>query len=1217
MVEKPSASLNASLNASLPTPIEQRLVEIWEEVLDLAPGSAGFDDDFFAKGGDSLRAAQLTGRILELTGVEVLLSEVFEAPTLGALAGLLARLAATGTDEPLSRVARDGPLPLSSPQRRLWFLDQLEPGNPAYNLGIAVRFSGALEPAALGRGLSQIVSRHEALRTVFQVLGDAPMQLVRPAEATAAPLPVIELAAAGASAEAGCAAGAAAGSSWVNRELARLERELASRPFDLARGPLLRAHLVRFSPRLHELHLAVHHIVADGWSCGVLLRELTALCSGPGGEPPPLPELPLQYGDFAYWSERRLAGRALAEKLAAVKQRLGGGLPVLALPFDRPRPLLRSYRGAHVNRLLPRTLAAGLHGVAGAHGASLFMVLLAGLSALLGRLAAEDAVIVGTASANRDRVELEELIGLFVNTLPLRADLAGNPPSTELVARMRAVVLAALDAREVPFERLVSELEPQRDLSVSPLVQVMLVLQNEPLEVPPAGGLTVTGREIDNGTARFDLALLLRETEEGLEAVWRYSRDLFDAATVKRMAGWLESLLAGMAESPGRRLSELRLLGAAERHQLVCECNATEATLPDQERCLHELVEAQVDRTPEAVAVSSDGAMLTYRELDRRANRLAHRLRHLGVGPDATVAVALDRSLELMTGLLGVLKAGGAFVPLDPSYPAERLAFMAEDSGATVLVRAAPTRPAWTASIPTLVGVAEGGAAAAGDSTERAPVETSPQGLAYCIYTSGSTGRPKGAANTHRGIVNRLLWMQLEYGLAPGEGVLQKTPASFDVSVWELFWPLLVGAQVVFARPGGHQDSAYLAELIEQRQITTLHFVPSMLQVFLEEPRLRRLTSLRRVITSGEALPRELEQRFDSVPWASLHNLYGPTEAAVDVTSWRCLAEPAARAVPIGRPIANLRVHLLDRVGEPAPLGVPGHLHIGGVGLARGYWRRPELTAERFVPDPFAGPLRPGERLYATGDLARRRADGAIEFLGRIDHQVKIRGVRIELGEVEAVLGTHPGVRDAVVVVRAGAAGEQRLVAYVAGQGRAAAPDVEELRRFLATRLPQTMLPAAFVVLPALPLTPSGKVDRKALPAPVDGRSAAAPSMLPRTPVEERLASMWRDLLGVGRVGADDDFFALGGDSVQGALFVNRLQRELDEVVYVMSLFDAPTVQRYAAYLERSYGDGLLRAGWIGGAAATVPPEDMAADPADAAEVAALGRSVAARFSDR
>jgi len=1184
------------------TPAEERLAMIWEEVLGLAPGTVGAEDNFFALGGDSLRGTQLLARLQEALGAEVSLEELFEAPTLADLAAKLeapvlgapASLPAPFLEAPGKDAGAPSGAPLTSPQRRLWFLDQLEPGNPAYNLGIAVRLTGALDADALAQALAEIVRRHEALRTVFRVLDDVPAQVVLPVDAVAIQLARVDVS--------------------VDAEPARaaldLERELAREPFELDHGPLLRARLVGLAADEHELHVAVHHIVSDGWSFGVLLRELAALYGAFSQDlPSPLPELPVQYGDYARWLESQLAGDAVEPQIALWKRRLGGHLPVLELPSDRPRPALPSYRGAHATHVLPMALAGALRGLAGRRGSSLFMALAAGFQALLGRLTTQDDLIVGTAVANRDRVELEGLIGFFVNTVPLRTNLSGDPSFDILLERVRGTVLETLAGREVPFERLVDELRIRRDLSVPPIVQVMLVLQNEPLEAPPVPGLALRGRETDNGTARFDLSVSLLDTEEGLAAVFKYSRDLFDAATIERMARHFERLLAGAVAAPESRLSELPLLSAAERQQIVVDWNATDAPALTEAGCLHELIEAQVERTPEAVAVTCEGESLTYRELDCRANQLAQHLRRLGVAPEVLVGVAVERSVELMVGLLGVLKAGGAYVPLDPSYPAERLAFMVEDAEVAVLLtqdRLLGSVPAGRAAV---VCLGEKDFKDLKDVKDSKDVSSG--NAAYCIYTSGSTGRPKGALNTHRGIVNRLLWMQAEYGLVPGEGVLQKTPISFDVSVWELFWPLLVGARVVFARHGGHQDSAYLAELIQRETITTLHFVPSMLQVFLEEPRLGACSCLRRVITSGEALPRELEERFGALLGAELHNLYGPTEAAVDVTYWPCLREPEARTVPIGRPISNLRIHLLDPAGEPVPVGVPGHLHIGGAGLARGYWKRPELTAERFVPDPFV----PGGRLYATGDLARRRPDGVIEFLGRIDHQVKIRGFRIELGEIEAALNAHPAVRESVVVALTEASGSRRLVAYLVGMG-GAAPDLDELRASLAGRLPEYMVPSAFVVLPAFPLNPSGKVDRKALPAPEDPRrSEETPWIAPRTPVEERLAAIWRELLGVEQVGVLDDFFALGGDSIQGALLINRLQRELNAILYVMALFDAPTVGQLASYLEEKYRDALVAAGWImpgEGEADVAGPADAATE---AAEVATLTHHLATRFS--
>jgi amino acid adenylation domain-containing protein len=1175
------------------TPAEEWMAQVWEEVLGLAPGRVGVEDSFFALGGDSLRGCQLLAR-LEEAGGEVTLEELFASPTLAESAARLsapwAPVPAT-VQSPFEPSDRRLPLPLSSPQRRLWFLDQMEPGNPAYNLAVSVRLTGALDLAALTAALTEVSRRQEALRTVFRVVDGVPAQLVLPPAAV--PLPLVDLS---------CSPTPESGAS-------ALEREGARRPFDLTRDRLLRVGLVRLAEGVHELQIVLHHIVSDGWSIGILLRETAALYAAfVQRKPSPLTALPVQYGDFARWQERRLAGEAVAAQLAAWRSRLGGGLPVLALPTDRPRPPVRSYRGAHRAHLLPAALTEGLRTFAGAHGASLFMILLAGFQALLVRITAQEDLILGTAVANRDRVELEGLIGFFVNTLALRTDASGDPTFTELLRRSRETVLGALAHREVPFERLVDELQPRRDLSIPPIVQVMMVLQNAPLEAPSFPGLGLRAREVDNGTARFDLALSLMETELGLSAIFKYSRDLFDAATVERLACHFETLLAQALADAGRRLTELPLLREAERHQIALEWNATASEGLDA-GCLHELFEAQVDRTPEGTAVVFEGRSLTYRELDRRANQFAWRLQRMGVGPESLVGVAAERSQELVVALLGILKAGGAYLPLDPSYPADRLAFMMEDARIAVLLTQERLRSALPALGARVLCLDSAGASLAAEREGRPAAGVLSENPAYAIYTSGSTGRPKGAVIPHRGIVNRLRWMQAAYGLLPGEGVLQKTPASFDVSVWEFFWPLVVGARLILARPGGHQDSAYLAGLIAAEEVTTLHFVPSMLQVFLEEPRLLECTGLKRVIASGEALPRELADRFSSLLGADLHNLYGPTEAAVDVTAWPCGAERGLpRPVPIGRPISNLRVHLLDPGCSLVPIGVPGHLHIGGVGLARGYLRRPELTAERFVPDPFG---EPGGRLYATGDLARLRPDGAIEFLERLDHQVKIRGIRIELGEIEAALNAHPAVRESVVTARRESDGWQ-LVAYLV-ERPGERPGADELRSFLSARLPEAMLPTAFVVLGAFPLTPSGKVDRKALPAPVTDRRDDPAWEAPRTPVESRLAAMWSEQLGVERVGRRDGFFVLGGDSIQGALFVNRLQRELDAIVYVMALFDHPTVARFAAYLEESYRDALVAVGWLCGTGAE---EGEAPDEAaDAADLEVFSSALAARFS--
>ncbi|HEV7518574.1 MAG TPA: amino acid adenylation domain-containing protein, partial [Thermoanaerobaculia bacterium] len=737
----------------------------------------------------------------------------------------------------------------------------------------------------------------------------------------------------------------------------------------------------------------------------------------------------------------------------------------------------------------------------------------------------QDDLAIGTPIAGRNRAELEGLIGFFVNTLVLRTDLSAQPGASgrsagptfrELLARVRSTALGAFAHQDLPFEKVVEELQPERDTSRTPLFEVMLVLQNTPAATLELPGLRLAPLPFEEGSAKFDLNLALVPAPSGLTGALTYKPDLFDRATIDRLAGHLLTLLAGAAADPEVPLAELPLLTEPER-QALREWNATAAGPPTA--CLHELVAAQARCRPEAVAVTFEGTALSYGELDARAVLLSWHLRRLGVGPEVLAGVCVERSLALVVGLLAVLRSGGAYLPLDPSYPRERLARMLEDARPAVLLVEERT----AALLP------EGGcprifldaplASASGSLPVPAELPAGPENLAYVIFTSGSTGRPKGAMNSHRAIVNRLLWMQEQYRIGPGDRVLQKTPASFDVSVWELFWPLLTGACLVVARPGGHQDPAYLARTLEEREITTLHFVPAMLQVFLGEPEVERTTALRQVMSSGEALPAALAERFFArLPGVLLHNLYGPTEAAVDVTYWTCA--PGAGVVPIGRPVANTVIRLLDASLRPVPVGVPGELCIGGVQLARGYLGRPELTAERFVPDPQAA----GARLYRTGDLARHRSGGEIEYLGRLDHQVKIRGIRIELGEIEAALAAEPGVQEAVVVVREDEPGDRRLVAYVVARP-AGSPGAGALREALQRRLPEPLVPSAIVALAAFPLTVNGKVDRKALPAPEAvreaARGAAEPTavLAPQNPVEEVLCGIWEEVLRLPRVG--------------------------------------------------------------------------------------------------
>jgi len=922
-----------------------------------------------------------------------------------------------------------GPAPLSYNQQRLWFIDQLLPNKATYNMPGAVRFHGPLHVAAMERALAEIVRRHEVLRTTFRLVDDEPVQVIGPAQGFA--LAVVDLR----DEPAGEREAAAA----------RLVREEAETPFDLERDPLFRARLLRVADDEHILLIVMHHIVCDGWSLGVFTRELAALYAAyAAGRPSPLPGLPVQYADFAVWQRERLQGPALDEHLAYWKQKLGGDLPVLELPADRPRPPVQSYRGGRAGRKLPAALGAGLKALARREGATPFLTLLAAFQALLFRYTGQADIVVGSPVANRRRVELEGLIGFFVDTVALRSDLSGNPTFRELLHKVREVALEAYAHQDVPFERLVAELAPTRDMSRSPIFQVMFVLQPPPADDVSFPGLETSLVEAWSGTAKFDLWLSVREDPDGLALTVEYSADLFDAPTIERLLGHYQQLLEEVVADPGRRLLDLPLLTATEERQLAV-WNRTAVDYQARERLLYELIADQVERTPDAVAVVFAHQRLTYRELDGRASRLAAALRELGVGPDTPVAICAERSLEMVVGLVAVLKAGGAYLPLDPDYPKERLAFMLEDSRVGVLLtqrRLQEQIPAHACRVVYLDDDRAGDVDRAEDLTpparsprETPPPESRPDNLAYVIYTSGSTGRPKGVANTHRGIVNRLLWMQDAYRLTADDRVLQKTPFSFDVSAWEFFWPLITGARLVLAEPGGHRDASYLVRLIKEQGISTMHFVPSMLDAFLEADGVEGCSSLKRVICSGEALPVEFQKRFYQRLAADLHNLYGPTEAAVDVTSWACPRQDERRTVPIGRPIANIRIHILDPHLRPVPVGVPGELHIAGVGLARGYLARPALTAEMFIPDPVAPG--PGGRLYRTGDLARYLNDGSIEFLGRLDHQVKLRGFRIELGEIEATLREYPDVRDAVVVAREDAPGRRRLAAYVVARGRA------------------------------------------------------------------------------------------------------------------------------------------------------------------------------------
>ena len=1005
---------------------------------------------------------------------------------------------------------------LSYAQQRMWFLWQLDPASGAYNLPGAVRLSGALSQPALQQAFASLVARHETLRTVFQRQADE--KLVQVAVEPSVTVEHLDFTALAVDAREQAVNAAATRQSLL--------------PFDLEHGPLLRVQLLKLAEQEHVLLLTLHHIVSDGWSMNVLIDEfIRCYDAHERNEAPQLPALPIQYSDYALWQRRWLEAGEQARQLEYWQARLGDEHPVLELPTDHPRPAMPSYQGTRHNFAIEPALAAQLRSCAQKHNVTLFMLLLGAFNVLLHRYTGQSDIRVGVPIANRNRTEVEGLIGFFVNTQVLRTELTGQTRVAELLQGIKEHALGAQAHQELPFERLVEALKIERSLSHTPLFQVMY--NHQPVvadiaSVSTASGLELALVEWQGRTTQFDLTLDTYEKSGTLHAALTYANDLFDTPTIERMARHWISLLQAMVLDGEQRIGELPMLDAAEQQRLVHTWNQTAEAYPT-ERGIHHLIEDQARRSPDAPALVFGTTTLTYAQLDARANQLAHALGEQGVGPDVLVGICIERSIEMVVGLLAILKAGGAYVPLDPEYPQERLAYMIEDSGIQLLL----SQQSLLASLPVagiqLIALDQPALWLDGYSSESPNVALHALNLAYVIYTSGSTGKPKGAGNSHRALVNRLSWMQQAYGLVANDAVLQKTPFSFDVSVWEFFWPLMTGARLVVAAPGEHREPARLIDTIGRHAITTLHFVPSMLQAFIHEPGVQACASLTRIMCSGEALPLDAQQQvFAKLPAAALYNLYGPTEAAIDVTHWTCIDE-GADSVPIGRPIANLGTYVLDAQLNPVPAGVSGELYLGGVGLARSYHRRPALTAERFVPSPFVT----GERLYRTGDRVRQRADGVIEYLGRLDHQVKLRGLRIELGEIEARLMQHPHVREAVVLVQGG----KQLIAYLVHAGEAPA----DLKAWLLGSLPEYMVPTHFIALPQLPVTANGKLDRKALPLPDAAQQQAF--VAPQGDLQTALAAIWSDVLGVEQVGQDDNFFELGGDSIISIQVVSRARQ--------------------------------------------------------------------------
>jgi amino acid adenylation domain-containing protein len=1118
---------------------EQQLADMWSELLGLKQVS--IHENFFDLGGHSLLLTQLASRMRNTMNVELPLRSLFEAPTLMALAERVeaARNSSVGVSlSPITRARREESLPLSFAQERLWFIDQLEPESAAYNIPRAIQLTGTLQISTLEQSLSELVQRHEVLRTRFVSLDGRPVQ--QP-ESVRVNLPFVDL----------CSL-----SESEQRVMAeRLGREEARRPFDLRHAPLLRAQLLQLSEARHLFLFTMHHIVSDGWSTGVLLREIGDLYKAHlSGTPSLLPELEIQYADFAVWQREHLQGELLDAQLSYWKQQLADAPEVLELPTDRPRPRLESFRAKRQPFVLSESVSRGLRELSKQSNTTLFMTLLAAFQTLLYRYTRQADFLVGTPVANRNRVEIEPLIGFFVNTLVLRTQLHGEASFRELLQQVREVVLGAQAHQELPFERLVQELAPERSLSHAPLFQVMLALDTMParqLELPQ---LELQSLGEDSATAKFDLTLVLSPNRESgeLRGVIEYNTALFDRSRIARLAEHFSLLLSAVVEDANYALTRLPLLSAAERHRLLVEWNDTES-LEHIESCVHELVAAQSQLTPEAIALECDDSALTYAELNARANQLAHYLRRCGVGPEVLVGLCLEPSLELVIGVLGILKAGSAYVPLDPAYPRERLSLMLADSQAPVIV----TQKQYTdlTNETRIVCLDRDWSLIAHESASDLDSGVSPDNLAYVMYTSGSTGIPKGVSINHRAVV-RLVKEANYVELNSTHTFLQLATVSFDASTFEIWGSLLNGVRLALMK-GGTPSLQELGAALRRHRVTTLWLTAGLFNLMVDQ-QLDALKQLKQLLAGGDVLSVAHVRRFlQNAPGCKLINGYGPTENTT-FTCCHSLTEAAAidGTVPIGRPITNTRIYILDGALQPVPLGAIGELYTSGKGLARGYFNRASLTAERFIPNPFS----PSERLYKTGDQVRHLAGGQVEFIGRVDDQVKIRGYRIEPAEVEAVLAQHAGVRQCKVLVQEVTPADKRLVAYVVCDEQQQ-PGTAQLRGFLKERLPGYMIPAAFVTLAQLPLTASGKVDRKALPKPEQSREQSEqPLVLPRTPTEQQLAEMWSELLGLQQVSIHDNFFELGGHSLLLTQLASRMRNTMNVDVPLRSLFEAPTI---------------------------------------------------------
>ncbi|MEL6813705.1 MAG: amino acid adenylation domain-containing protein [Cyanobacteria bacterium J06598_3] len=1104
---------------------------------------------------------------------------------------------ATVQEIEISPADRTQPLPLSFAQQRLWFLAQFEGASAAYNIASAVRIEGPLQLDLLEQAIQAVVARHEALRSTFQINAGVPVQVISPE--LKVPLEIVDLRAVAMQAVAIQAVAIQA----VARERGKGDRAQAAytehvtqstqAPFDLVNGPLLRLCAIRLADNITVVTTTMHHIISDGWSIGVLVKEVFSLYHAlQTNSPSPLQPLPLQYPDFANWQREWLQGEVLDTQLSYWQQQMEGAPPLLELPSDRPRPPVHQFQGQSCSFEVPANLTAQLKTLAQETNTTLFMVLEGALAVLLYRLSHQEDVVIGSPIANRSRKALEPLIGFFVNTLLLRNDCSGNPTFKDFLTRVQQTAIAAYEHQDVPFEQLVDALKTERTLSYTPLFQVMFALQNAPMGAMTLADLTVTPLPLENPTAKFDITLNMAENDGILTGLWEYNTALFDQTTAERMVSQFQTLLTGITNNPDQPLLALPLLNKAGYQQIVVDWNQTAAPYP-KETCLHELFETQAAQAPAAPAAFFREHTLTYGELNARANQLAHSLVANGFRPGMFAGICMERSLEMLVALLGVLKAGGVYVPMDPTYPADRLTHMLSDAQVTVLLTQSHLQEQLSAlGAQARMVCLEGETATefASHSVENLPRTRQATDLAYVIYTSGSTGKPKGVMIDHRGAVNTLADINRRYQVWPADRMLCLSSLSFDLSVYDIFGFLAAGGALVIPEPEAALDPARWLALIQQHQVTLWDTAPAVMELFANHVmhhQQRIPASLRVVMMSGDAisvtLPNQIKQLADN-PAIRVNSLGGATEGSI----WSICypidsVDPAWTSIPYGQPLDNQKFHILDQQLQPVPVGIPGELHIGGLGVALGYLNRPELNAQRFIPDPFDD--RPDARLYKTGDMGRYRPDGVIEFLGRMDTQVKVRGFRVELGEIESLLVQQESVSEAVVVVWEPQSGDRRLCAYVVmaaneqpreqaneqDAAEAKAKATGKLRRALREQLPSYMVPAVFVTLKDMPLTANGKVNRKALPAPTEaeiGQREVA-FVMPKTQNEQAIARIWQSVLQQSDIGTEDNFFDLGGHSLLMVQVHTQLQTELDNSLTIVELFQYPTIASLAQYLDQ------------------------------------------------